>query len=533
MLVPDRQLLNGEEIVKCKEDFLYFAEKYLRILDKNSKLVPFKLKPAQIKLVKAIDNNPWQLVLKARQLGSSTLIAALFFWKTLFTPNERTLVVAHTSAGVKNIFRIYQQFYDALPPFLQFSRKNDSANEIVFFHGGTIRVSSASGQSFRGATYNNLHCSEVAFWKDMSQTVAGLFQTAGENSCIILETTANGLNQFHVTWTDDTNGYDKTFLSWTDETEYVLRGIEIEVPLSLQEYGKEHKLSKAQLAWAAQTLSIKCAGSFQTFQQEYAIDPFTCFVSTGSRFFDKVYPNATISTGYLQYTEPHPHGVYVLGSDVASGSPNGDYSAFAILDVTDPIRPIIAATHLCFETPIQFGRRVLEECKKWNALAVIENNSYGLTVVEVLREKEWAKIYTNQKYDTLTKTYTEKLGFTTSGTSRPILLSRLQQAVNSGQLIIEDARVQAQCNSFAYDAAGRPDHMHGKHDDLIFSVGLALMGVDQAFIERYSERRPMPRSGEERMQLEMRTGRSIKALAAEGYFEDEKEDESLIVQVPW
>jgi hypothetical protein len=87
-IVPDRALLYGEEIARCKEDFLYFCENYLKILDRNSKLVSFKLKPAQLALLKSLEGNPWQVVLKARQMGSSTLVAAYFFWKTLFTPNE-------------------------------------------------------------------------------------------------------------------------------------------------------------------------------------------------------------------------------------------------------------------------------------------------------------------------------------------------------------------------------------------------------------------------------------------------------------
>ena len=532
MNYPDRQLLHGEEILRCKDDFVYFCETYLKILNRNSELVAFKLKAAQLKLLLEIEKNPWQCVLKARQLGSSTLIAALFFWRTLFNPHERTLVIAHTNAAVGNIFRIYKNFYDNLPAFLQFNMKNSSAHEMVFFHGGTIRVSSASGQSFRGATYNNLHCSEVAFWKDMATTIAGLFQTATGNSHIILETTPNGLNQFHALWVDEDNGFAKTFLAWTDEPEYV-RKENVEIPEILKEYCKEWKLTRHQMNWAAETLSVKCANSMAMFQQEYAIDATTCFVSSGSRFFKEAFPHAKFEMGYISYEEPIKFGVYVLGADVASGSPRGDYSAFAVLDVINPEHPKIVATYAGYNTPIEFGKMILKECNKWNCVAVIESNSYGLTVLEVLRNSDWGKIYTQQRFDSVSNSWTEKLGFNTNGNTRSILLSKLQSYVNGKMLILNDERVRYQANTFVYDENGRPDHMRGTHDDLIFATGLALMGIDQAVIETYTEKRPAPQSIHEIVEVELKTGMSLKKLKQGGYFDEGNDDENLITYVPW
>jgi len=532
MNYPDRQILHGEEILRCKEDFVYFCENYLKILDRNSKIVSFKLKKAQLKLLLEIEKNPWQCVLKARQLGSSTLIAALFFWRTLFTPNERTLVIAHTAAAVSNIFRIYKNFYDNLPKFLQFNMKNSSAHEMVFFHGGTIRVSSASGQSFRGATYNNLHCSEVAFWKDMSTTIAGLFQTATGNSHILLETTANGLNQFHALWVDEENGFSKTFLAWTDEPEYIRREA-IDIPDVIKEYCDEWELTGDQKRWAAETLSVKCANSFAMFQQEYAIDPVTCFVSSGSRFFDEAYPHAKFEIGYKQFDEPIQYGVYTMGVDVASGSPHGDYSAFVVMDVLNPEAPRIVATFAGYATPIEFGNMILEECKKWNCVAVVESNSYGLTVLEVLRREEWGRIYTQQRFDSVNQSWTEKLGFNTNGNTRSILLSKLQSYVNGKSLLLTDERIRHQANTFVYDGTGRPDHMRGTHDDLIFATGLALMGIDQAVIETYQEKRPAPRSIQEIIEIELKTGQSLKKLKQAGYFDEESGPEDLITHVPW
>jgi hypothetical protein len=520
MSVPDRALLYGEEIARCKEDFLYFCENYLKILDRNSKLVSFKLKPAQLALLKSLEGNPWQVVLKARQMGSSTLVAAYFFWKTLFTPNERSIIVAHTHDAVKNIYRIYQNFYNNLPKFLQFSTTSASANEIVFFHGGTIRVASATSQNFRGATYNNIHASEVAFWKDLNKTTAGLFQTAAGNSSIIIETTANGLNQFHATWADEENGFNKTFISWTMEPDYVLKAVDIEPTQQLLDYAEEWGLSKPQLWWAAQTLAIRCNNSWPTFLQEYAIDPLTCFVSSGDRFFKDVYPHAKFESGYRCYVEPSKWAAYTMGVDTASGSAKGDYSSFVVIDVTNSTRKIVA-TYAERVTPLEFAKVVYDELKKWNATAVVESNSYGLSVIEYLKHQEYERIYTKETYDSVNAVWNVKLGYNTNSQTRPLMLAVLQSHINSGVLVPDDERLRAQMNTFVYSAAGRPDHMVGTHDDMIIACALALMGADQAIVESYMEKLDRPTSMVEMLQLEMRTGKRLPQLDEEGVFNNE------------
>jgi len=528
-VVPDRAQLFGDEITVCREDFVYFCENYLKIIDRDGNLVPFKMKPAQRQLFEAIGNNPWQIILKARQMGSSTIIAAFFFWKSLFIPNERCLIVAHTHEAVRNIYRIYKTFYDHLPKFLQFRTKTSSANEIVFFHGGTIRISSATGQNFRGATYNNIHCSETAFWKDIAQTIAGLFQTATGNSNIIIETTANGLNAFHSLWVDGDNGFDKTFVSWTMEPDYKLDEIDMQPSTQLLNYAKEWGLTEKQTWWAAQTLAVRCANSWPIFCQEYAIDAMTCFVSSGDRFFNEVYPHAQFKEGYIEYEPHNAQSAYVLGADTASGSATGDYSAFIVLDVTSG-RPRIVSSFVGRDSPIQFARLVYSECKKYNATAVIESNSYGLSIIEYLRHQDYGKLFTNEKYDDMQKVWTTKIGFNTNSRSRPILLSKLQQFVNGNEVAIIDERLKFQFNTFIYNAKGRPDHAPGAHDDLVISLGLALQGIDQCMIDVTMERREAPTNLADVINIERQTGRTVSQLTEEGYFAQSGDEESWFVR---
>jgi len=524
--------LYADEIQVCKEDFLLFCERHLRVINRDGELVPLIPKPAQLKLIQELEKSPWQIVLKARQLGSSTIIAAYYFWKTLFTPNERTLVLAHTRAAVKNIYRIYKTFYENLPAFLQFDTKTSSANEIVFFHGGTIRIDTASSQNVRGSTYTNIHCSEAAFWKDISTAVAAAFQTATGNSHIVLETTANGVNEFFQMWNDANNGFTKTFLSWLDEPEYIRKSNNFEPTKQLKDYAEKHGLAQERLNWAAETLSVLCANNWHTFLQEYAIDPVTCFISSGTRFFNKAYPMSKFEEGYFVYGKRNKYCAYAIGADIASGSPTGDYSSFCVLDVTNKKDIKIVATYLERITPGAFSERLYKEYLKWNAVVVIESNSYGLSVIENMRTFGCSHLYTKVIHDQVSKVFTETFGFVTSKQTRPILLSKMQEYVNRSYLKVTDERLKYQMNTFVYSTTGRPDHSPGSHDDLIFATSLALQGIDQATMEVMTTFREQPSNMRERLELELRTGMTMTQLINKGYFE-EKEVTDQLTYVPY
>ena len=82
-----------KEVKLCKENFEYFANTYLKIINKDDKLVPLTLNNVQSKIHEELKDNSFLCILKSRQMGSSTYIAARFFWEALFNTNTRIAVV--------------------------------------------------------------------------------------------------------------------------------------------------------------------------------------------------------------------------------------------------------------------------------------------------------------------------------------------------------------------------------------------------------------------------------------------------------
>ena len=511
------------EIRKCKADFLYFARTYLRIIDKNGKRQPLKLNPAQEKIWNALRDHDKVMVLKSRQLGSSTLIAAVFFWEALFNANRRVAVVAHTGEAVKNIFRIYQTFWQNLPKWLQMKREAANANEMVFAHGARIKIGSAKSESFRGATYDCIHASEYAFWSDIKQSIASLFQTAQGGSRILLESTPNGLNDAYRLWNEDT-GFERVFLSWLDDPGYVADWAPDDLTQRERDYIAFNKLDKRRSAWAVTTLRTQCANNWNTFNQEYPISVDVAFITSGHRVFDLVYPDVTLREGAIEFEPPGKYRTYIMGVDTASGSPGGDYSAFVILDATDRKQLRTVASFYDRVKPSAFTEIVLAAAKRYNAFCVIENNSYGLSVLEGLRNAEWAHLFRRVKYDKLSKRWQENLGFNTNGQTRPLMLAKLEEWVNKKWLLPRCPRFQLEINTFVYNSRGKAEHDAGQHDDMLFAHALALMGLDQlSDYEREVQMKHKPRNQREILEWELRTGKLWKHHKAE--FWDEGDDD--------
>jgi len=515
-----------EEIKKCKNSFTYFCENYLYIIDKNNKTIKLRLNNAQKHIFDKLEENSFIKILKARQLGSSTFIAAFYFWKTLLNVNERTVVIAHQHDSVKQIFRIYKTFYDNLPKFLKFKCNTNSANTLEFDTGSYIKVGSASSEAFRGSSaISNLHLSEVAFWENMKDTVASIFAAVSNNPTIILETTPNGMNDFFHFWSDE-NGYYPIFLSWMTDEKNILPSLPYDVSRLLNGKTEVERLvsslalSEQQKNWAINVFFKRCAGDLSKFKQEYASDEVTCFLTSGDRFFTETFIlDQNVQSGYIEYKPPMIGRIYSIGVDAAGGSNNGDYSAFVVTDITVKEYPQIVATFYERMPLLQYAERVYQECLKYKAFAVVEKNSYGLAIIEHLVQREYSFIYTRTVFDKIENRYTEDFGFNTTMSTRPILLARLQSFINHRKIVIEDPRLQKEINSFIY-INGKAQADRNQHDDMIMALGLSLIAFDQYEYVQQNALPTMPQNASEWMKLELSMGIPKEELIRQGFVKD-------------
>lgn len=498
-----------KEVQRCSWDFEYFAEKYLKILDKRKKLVPFRLNPIQRDFSEVMANNPYSYVLKSRKVGISTFVAARFFWKALFRPGYEVAVIAHTEKAVlENIAPIYHRFYEYLPKFMKVPMKHQTVHKMHFVHDGRIIIGTANSEGSRGGTPVALHCSEFSRYDRPDETMAALFNSLGEDPEVVLETTANGMNFAYNMWIDDELEYHRVFYPWTEDPDCQRRSKKYDAPPEIQEIIDEFELTPAQAYWYTETYKLKCNSKLRILHQEYPIVAEHSFVSTGGRFFHLAYPGGEPEVGYKELHKPQKWHTYVMGVDTASGSERGDFSAFCVIDVTDPKNFKTVATYYDRIPPRSFGKRVLSEAKKWNALVVPEANSYGLTIIEELRLANYPYIYHKLDQSHGENTWTKKYGFWTDSTSRPLMLSKLYEALYEDAFDGSDRRFQIEANHFTYNDKGKPEAQRGHHDDMVIATALAVYGSHQAAIVKEDRLSEKPENIREHLQYEARTGRN-------------------------
>jgi len=517
------------EVKKCKGDFTYFCSKYLKIVDKQNRLVPLIPKPTQQRLIDLLETETTIYNLKARKMGSSTIIAAYYFWKTHFTPNLKTLVAAHTAEAAQEIFTIYSTFYEYLPPFFKigkFELLKDNVKAMRYAHGGGVRVTTASSPSARGGTPHQLHLSEFAHYTNMEVTIGAIMASLPDGATIVKETTANGLNEAYGAWTVD-DGTCKVFFPWMADPSYVRKTKPKRIPKEMAKYRKDHKLTKEQFYWACNAFYERCAGQWKLWNQEFPATAEMAFVSSGDRFFSLTFPQVRITKdnedkyiGYRQYLKPDKFSVYSIGADTASGSASGDFSAFVVLDVTEKEKPKLAASYYGRLPPEAFASLIHKECKKYNALATIEVNSYGLSVTNYLVQAAWPYLYRRTHHNKLNGTTTHIAGFNTNRATRGVILSRLHTYIENAKLsVVSDARIQDEINQMMY-IKGKAQAGDGGHDDILMATALALEGMTQTSKLEEDVKTRLPETRHERMMWELKNQRIFNPKD----FEDETHD---------
>lgn len=325
-----------------------------------------------------------------------------------------------------------------------------------------------------------------------------------------METTANGMNYAYELWHDDDQTFRKVFLPWTDDPLCVAKRAVKRYPV-VAEAAEPYDLTPQQLNWWMNVFKTKCGGSLRTLFQEFPITPSMAFVSTGGRFFHCVFQDSgKPEEGYIEFEKPQPFRVYVIGIDTASGQEDGDYSAFVVIDATVQTELKTVASYYGRLKERPFAKMVLRECRKWKALAVPERNTHGVVIVEELREGLWPYIYHDLDKTDDEGVWTRKYGLQTTVKTRPLMLSKLYEALFEAWFDARDQRFRLEANKFAYNTSGKPEALPGNHDDMVMATALAVYGSAQKQMvadEVMSER---PRGLREVLAYEKRTGKRYK-----------------------
>lgn len=508
-------------------------EMVMYIVDKEKKLIPFVLNEVQREFLGDLNNcimlykagrllSIKMLILKGRQQGMTSLITAYQLACTITRKNFEGFTAADEDGNTAAIFENKAKFvYSLLPDALKPTEKFNNRKQLLFEKlNSKWECKTASKNMGRSRTINFMHGSEAAFWKDgISGVQAGLGEALTKDAIQILESTANGYNEFKDLW--DSGKWKCCFFAWWKTHEYNFRFENDEkkqqflndcktktdwIFLRCKWLIDSQKLLPEQVYWYYNKYKSYLDG--ELIKQEYPCSPDEAFLSSGSCIFNKENilqrktwlkeeysknpPKVGIfiitwndpdrmdfPTGYKWsdsvngciriYEDVKPGNPYTVGGDTkGEGS---DFFSGTVKNNNSGKR--VATLHMQGLKSKPYTAQMWALASYYNeALLGIEMN-FNTYPVELLSDWHYPRQYMREKFDTITKEVKLSFGWKTDGNTRPLIIEKAITNVDENIDNYTDIETLDEMLTFVKDKDGRYDAESGKHDDLLFSDMIA------------------------------------------------------------
>jgi hypothetical protein len=488
------ELLNESEFRKCRgpenatieeqlQAFSYFCEKFWYVKHPEKGRILFKLRSAQTETVKVWIEERYSIVLKARQIGFSTLAAAYSFWLTYFFSDRFVVMLSRTERESVKLLSKAKYGYRFLPQWFKLrgpAQVTEHQLKMVFDNESAIESLPSSNDPARGESVYLVIVDEWAFLPNAEEAWASIEPVTDVGGRVIGLSTANGSGNFyHELWVGsqtNSNRFKGIFFPWSADGERNQNWYD----------AKAANMHPWQL------------------HQEYPTFPEEAFIKSGNPVFDiqmlddmttmepsrGYYHLYSDGNGEFRHSEngelhiwafPAKECVYSIGADVSEGLSYGDYSSAHIIDAKSGV--VVATWHGRIE-PDLFGD-LLAELGWWynTALLGIENNNHGLTTLKAAQKHGYKNLYKQRRLAHVRPEATEILGWRTTATTKPLAIDELSAAMRTDTIQIYDRQTIAELRTFVRKENGK---MNGSpHDDRVISLAIANQMLKYVWLPEY------------------------------------------------
>ncbi len=498
-----------KEFLKCKDDPVYFAEKFVQIVNVDRGLIPFDMYPFQKKLIRNFHNNRFNICKMPRQTGKSTTCVSYLLHYVIFNDNVNVAILANKASTARDLLGRLQLAYENLPKWMQQGIIAWNKGSMELENGSKVLAASTSASAVRGGSYNIIFLDEFAFIPNhiAEDFFASVYPTisSGQSTKVIMVSTPHGMNHFYRYWHDAERGrndYIPTEVHWS------------EVP------GRDAE-------WKEQTIKNTSEEQFRTeFECEFLGSVDTLISASKLKLLVYEDPK-TINGGLAIYTEPIPNHDYIITVDVARGIQK-DYSAFIVFDTTSIPYRVVARYRNNTIKPMLFPNIIHEVAQGYNdAYILCEVNDIGDQVASILNfDLEYENILmcamrgrAGQIVGTGFSGKKTQLGVKMSVTTKKVGCSNLKTLIEDDKLLLSDYETIAELTTFIQRKQSF-EAEEGCNDDLAMCLVIFSWLVVQDYFKEMTDNDVRKRMYEEqRNQIE-------QDMAPFGFISDGLDDDN-------
>ena len=425
------------EFLKCKDDPVYFAKNYIKIVSLDEGLVPFDMYDFQEEMVRRFHDNRFNIAKLPRQTGKSTTVVSYLLHYIIFNDNVNIGILANKASTSRELLSRLQLAYENLPRWMQHGILAWNKGNVELENGSKILAASTSSSAVRGMSFNIIFLDEFAFVPNhiAEQFFSSVYPTisSGKSTKVIIISTPNGMNMFYKLWHDaelGRNEYTTTEVHWS------------QVP------GRDAK-------WKEQTIANTSQRQFtQEFECEFLGSVDTLIAPSKLKMM--VYEEPIESSNGLQiYEAVKKDHTYIMTVDVSRGVSN-DYSAFALIDITTIPYKLVGKYKNNTIKPLLFPNIIEQVAKNYNhAFVMVEVNDIGGQVADIMQF--------DLEYDNLLMcamrgragqlvgqgfSHKSQLGVKMTSTVKKTGCSNLKALIEDDKLLVSDYDIIAELTTF-------------------------------------------------------------------------------------
>ena len=457
-----------KEIVRCGKKPEYFIHTYAKITHPMKGLIPFHLYDFQEKLLEDFEDHRFNVILKARQLGISTVTAAYVAWMMMFHREKNVLVIATKFNTAANLVKKVKAIIKNLPEWLRISTVDiDNRTSFVLSNGSQIKASSTSGDAGRSEALSLLVIDEAAHVEGLDELWMGLYPTLSTGGRCIALSTPNGVgNWFHKIYSEaenESNDFFPTKLPW-----------DVHPDRNEQWFEKETRnMSRREIA--------------QELECNFNMSGETVFAAEDLELYHDMIRKPKYRTGFDRnlwiWEERNQQNTYLLSADVARGD-GKDYSVCLVFKL-ETMEIVAEYQGKC--TPDIFSRVLYDMGQEYgNGLLVVENNSVGFAVLDKLKEMQYPNLYHSIKstHEFVEEYQADQMsnavaGFSTTSKTRPLIVAKMEEFTRNNLIKIYSSRLLSEMRTFIWNN-GRAEAMRSYNDDLIMACAVGCWVRDTA-----------------------------------------------------